>query len=325
VLYRTCSLPSLREYLPNCQWSYLVSPGSAEVLENNPHISEILPIVKGENSWSLSDGGFAALAKRKFDVVLCSNTLRHYPDVMLASALGIPERFGFSGKGLSGLVNNPVAMDFPQPYAGYFRAMVAAAAGARGDWNLRPRLHPGEEDLAKSDELWSSFGFDGTVPVVACSLTTRQAKGNWSDEVITAILEEARSQHDFEIVFCGVADDEPFLKSVASQFRYPSHILAGDAGLLAFAAFLAKCSALLTLDSGPRHIGNAMSVPVFFARNLSHSMVEAGAYCDTETDLAPEVEYIDDVETERVIRSQPVSLLADKLLAALGSSPAPRT
>ncbi|HZI99498.1 MAG TPA: hypothetical protein VFD22_02465, partial [Gemmatimonadaceae bacterium] len=124
----------MREYLPECEWTYLTTPGSAEVLENNPHMAEILPLVKGENSWELVGGGFSALAKRKFDVVLCSNTLRHYPDLALATTLGIPERFAFSGKGFSGLINNPVDMEFPQAYAAYFQKMVGAAIGRRIDW-----------------------------------------------------------------------------------------------------------------------------------------------------------------------------------------------
>ncbi|HZJ00432.1 MAG TPA: glycosyltransferase family 9 protein, partial [Gemmatimonadaceae bacterium] len=119
------------------------------------------------------------------------------------------------------------------------------------------------------------------------------------------------------IVLCGVASDEQHLKSFAAQLRYPTHILAGESSLLSFAAFLGKCTALLTLDSGPRHIGNAMGIPVLFARNLSHSLIEAGSYCDNEIDLAPAVEYLDDVETERVARSQPVGLFADRLIDVL--------
>jgi ADP-heptose:LPS heptosyltransferase len=320
LLYRSCSLPSLREYVPNCEWSYLTSPGSAEALENNPHIAEVLPFVNGENSWNLIDGGFEQLLKREFDVVLCSNSLRHYPDLALASALGIPDRFGFSGKGFSGLVNNPVAMGFPDAYASYFRTMVASAVDRPADWNLRPRIYPAEQDERKADELWGSFGFDRATRVVACSLTTRQASGNWPEEVLLSILEDARARIDFEIVLCGVASDAAHLRSLGAQLRYPSHILAGDARLLTFAALLKRCSALLTLDSGPRHIGNAVGVPVFFARNLSHSMVEAGSYCDSETDLAPPVEYLDDVETDRVARSQPTGLLADKLIEKLSAS-----
>jgi ADP-heptose:LPS heptosyltransferase len=320
ILYRTCSLQYLHEQLPGCEWTYAVAHESSEVLKNNPHVAEVLPIIDGEDSWKLSAGGFEALNKREFDVVLCSNTLRHYPDLMLASALGIPERFGFSGKGFSGLINNPVEMGFPSAYASYFQTMAAAVTGRPADWPLKPRLYPGNREIQRAEEIWRGLGLGGSIPVVACSLRTRQAGGNWPDEVLISILEDARSRMEFEILLCGTAADGEYLKSVQSDLRYPARITAGDAGLLEFAAILKKCAALLTLDSGPRHIGNAMGIPVLFARNLSHSMVEAGRYCETEIDLAPPVEYLDDVETDRVARSQPVGLLADKLVEALSAS-----
>ena len=320
ILYRTCSLPVLREYLPRVEWTYAVSPGSAQVLERNPHIAETLPVIRGENSWDLVEGGFNQLASREFDVVLCSNTLRHHPDLGLATALGIPNRFAFSGKGFSGLINYPVAMGFPDSYASYFRTMVAAAVDRPADWALRPRLHPSPDDEARSAQMFSELGLSTGKPVVACSLRTRQARGNWPEDVMLAVLESARARLDFDIVLTGVASDSAQLHDIASDARFPMKVLARDTRLLSFASFLKHCSAVLTLDSGPRHIGNAMGVPVLFARNLSHSMKEAGAYCETEIDLAPPVEYLNDTETARVARSQPVGLLADKLLATLTAS-----
>ena len=320
ILYRTCSLPALREYLPRCEWSYAVTPASAEVLAGNPHVHEVLPVIKGENSWDLVDGGFDQLASRDFDVVLCSNTLRHYPDLALAAALGIPNRVGFSGKGFSGLITHGVAMNFPDSYAAYFRTMVASVLDRAADWELRPRLYPSESDQTDAGKLWTGFGLDSSRPVVACALRTRQARGNWPEDVIVSVLETARRQRDFDIVLCGTAADAPALNALASSLPFEVRVLAGDASLLTFAAFLGKCTALLTLDSGPRHIGNAMGIPVVFARNLAHSKVEAGAYCQTETDLAPPVEYLSVEETERVARSQPVGMLAGVLLSKLSSS-----
>jgi ADP-heptose:LPS heptosyltransferase len=310
----------LREHLPHVEWSYAVSPGSAEVLEGNPHITEVLPVIRGENSWDLVEGGFAQLKSREFDVVLCTNTLRHHPDLGLATALGIPNRFAFSGKGFSGLINYPVAMGFPDSYSSYFRTMVASAIERPADWPLRPRLHPSAEDEDRAARFFTDLGLSGDRPILACSLGTRQARGNWPDDVLLAILDNARARFDFDIVFTGVESDAARLQVIASDFRHPARVLAGGARLLTFAAFLKRCSAILTLDSGPRHIGNAMGVPVLFTRNLSHSMKEAGAYCETETDLAPPVEYLNDTETDRVAQSQPVGLLADKLLANLTAS-----
>ena len=310
----------LREHLPHVEWSYAVSPGSAEVLEGNPHITEVLPVIRGENSWDLVEGGFAQLKSREFDVALCTNTLRHHPDLGLATALGIPNRFAFSGKGFSGLINYPVAMGFPDSYSSYFRTMVASAIERPADWPLRPRLHPSAEDEDRAARFFTDLGLSGDRPILACSLGTRQARGNWPDDVLLAILDNARARFDFDIVFTGVESDAARLQHIASDFRHPARVLAGGARLLTFAAFLKRCSAILTLDSGPRHIGNAMGVPVLFTRNLSHSMKEAGAYCETETDLAPPVEYLNDTETDRVAQSQPVGLLADKLLANLTAS-----
>ena len=310
----------LREYLPRVEWTYAVAPESAEVLERNPHVAEALPVIKGEDSWDLVNGGFAQLAAREFDVVLCSNTLRHHPDLALAAALGIPNRFAFSGKGFSGIINYPVAMGFPNSYASYFRTMVAAAIERSADWSLRPRLHPSADDENQAAGFFRRLGLNSDKPVLACSLGTRQARGNWPEEVLLAIVENARSRIDFDIVFTGVESDATRLQAIAEGFRFPAKVLAGKARLLSFAAFLKRCTALLTLDSGPRHIGNAMGVPVLFARNLSHSMQEAGAYCETETDIAPPVEYLDDADVARVARAQPVGLLADKLIEKLSAS-----
>jgi ADP-heptose:LPS heptosyltransferase len=295
---------------------------SAEILHGNPHVAEVLAAIRGENSWDLDNGAFADLQSRAFDVVLCSNTLRHYPDLALAATLGIPNRVAFSGKGGSGLITHPVALPFPSPYAAYFRAIVGDVVGRYPDWNLRPRVYPSEENLVKAQTLWDRFAL-GTKPVVACSLTTRQARGNWPVEVIIAILQHARARLDFDVVLSGTAADSARLASLAENLPFAVRILAGEASTLEFAAFLQKCTAILTLDSGPRHIGNAVGVPVLFARNLSHSMIEAGSYCDTEIDLAPPVEYLDDNEVERVTRSQPAGMLAERLVETLTASTLP--
>ena len=319
VLYRTCSLPALREYLPGCEWTYLTSSASVEILRGNPHVAETVAAVRGENSWDLGDGAFADLKSREFDVALCTNTLRHYPDLALAVALGIPNRVGFSGKGFSGLITHPVPLPFPSPYAAYFRAMVAEVVGRAPEWTLRPRVYPSESDLNKANDLWNRFGLSSARPVVACSLATRQARGNWPVEVMIAILRNARARKDFDVVLCGSSTDAQALASIGESLPFDVRILAGQANLLEFAAFLQKCSALLALDSGPRHIGNGVGIPVLFARNLSHSMIEAGPYCDTEMDLAPPVEYLEDDEVARVAGSQPVDLLADKLVATVSA------
>lgn len=319
VVYRTCSLDQLADALPDCEWSYLTSADSAEILTGNPAIAEILPWSSGEDAWNLEHGKFAELKRRGFDVVLCTNTLRHYPDLALSVALGIPNRVGYTYKGLSALITRGAPIHFPSPYASYFRAMVADIAGREPDWPLKPRIFPDAASVGDASRAWDQMGL-GTRRVVSCSLTTRQASGNWPKSHLLAALEQARSHAEFEIVFTGAAGDASELTDAAKQLSFPVHILAGGLNLRGFAAFLARCAALLTLDSGPRHIGNAAGVPVLFARNLSHSMIEAGQYCDTEIDLAPAVEYLSDSETRKVVAGLSPAKTASRLLETLKTS-----
>jgi heptosyltransferase-2 len=319
VLYRTCSLERLAEVLPHCEWSYLTSPFSAELLDGNPTLKEVLPWNNGENSWELGDGKFGELRRREFDVVLCTNTLRHYPDLALAVALGIPNRVAFSYKGLSGLITRAAPIQFPSPYPVYFQKMVADVGGVAPDWKLRPRVYPNDGDDAAASAALENLGLSSDADIVLCSVTTRQAAGNWPRSHLIAALEAAHKQRPFEVVFTGAPNDAADLEAAANALSFSAHVLQQQLGLRAFTAFLSRCSALLTLDSGPRHVGNAAGIPVLFARNLSHSRVEAGKYCETEIDLAPKLEYLSDENARKVVAAIPPARTAGALLEVLAT------
>lgn len=320
VLYRTCSLGYLSQFLPQCRWTFLTTPASAEILKGNPALADVVPWVAGENSWQLTRGAFARLRTRSFDVALCTNTLRHYPDLVLSVALGIPNRVGFTHKGLSGLITHPIPIDYPSSYPAYFRSLVANLTGEVPDWPLLPRVFSNEADRAAAADIWSGFAFASRRPVVACSVTSRQTTGSWPRSTVLAILREARRKADFEIVLCGGPGDERVLRIAAAELEVPCHILAGELGIRAYAAFLGKCAALLTLDSGPRHIGNAAGIPVLFMRNLSQLRVETGAYCSTETDLAPDMEQLSDTEIQAVALTFSARDAAQTLLSKVSAS-----
>ena len=314
VLYRTPSLQALRDGLPQCEWSFLTTPSSAEILKGNPNVAEVIPWNRGEHSWEIDMAHRKELKARNFDVVLCTNTLRHYPDLILATKLGIPNRVGFAHKGLSGLITHPVAINFPSPFPGYFRALVGDVIGRVPDWSLTPEIFLDEVASSEAQRVIGALGLSGDRPVVACCLTTRQPHGNWPVDFMVNALAEARNANDMDIVLCGTAGDREGLKAISAKLGGRVYVAAGDLSLRGFGAFLRECTALFTLDSGPRHLGNAVGTRVLFARNMSHSQIEAGKYCATETDLAPDGEYLSDAEIQRLAAATPVSGFATRLV-----------
>jgi ADP-heptose:LPS heptosyltransferase len=233
------------------------------------------------------------LRSKQLDAALCSNHYAYYPDLVLVSALGIPNRVAFVHKGLSGLVTHPVTANFPQPAPAYFRSMVATLDNSVPDWPLDPVVHLTEQDRVEADAAIRGLSLDQQRITVACVMTIRQkATHVWPAERYLAALSALEREMPLQVVFCGSRADAPLLRSVAERASFPCHVLAGTLRLRALAAFLSRCDGLLAADSGPRHIANAVGTPVAFIRSLSAQRIESGRYTANEIDLAPEGDYL---------------------------------
>ncbi len=313
VLYRTASLPYLAQALPNCKWFYLCSDESAVVLRDRRDLADVLPLVAGEDSWTLKPGGFDELRNYNFDVALCTNTLRHHPDLLLSVALGIPNRVAYNYKGLSGLMTVPISLDYPSPFPSYFRTMVSCITGAAGNWDLRPTIALSDSDVELADSFLAGLRLDGA-PVLACCPATRQPVGAWPPDQMLAAAQEAADSMGTRVVLCGGPADRPLLESLAERATMRCDILAGTLPLRSFASFLSRCAVVLAQDSAPRHLANAVGTPVVFLRNLSVSRVETGTYCDNELDAAPDDEFVTDDQFAGVVATRPAADIAERVL-----------
>lgn len=285
------------------------------MLRGNPAINTVFPDQIGDDSWSLRPGMLAALRERNYDVVLCTNVLRYYPDLFLALRLGVANRVGFTLKGFSGLVTFPVESGFPQPYPAYFRSMVAAVTETSPSWPLVPRLFPSAGDERAATKARSDLALSDK-PVVAASLTTRQP-GAWPHDHYLRALEIVHRESGAQIVLFGAPEELPLLREAARECAAPCVVLDAGLNLRALGVFLSRCTAVLTPDSGPRHLANAVGVPVVFTRNLIVRRIETGAYCDNEIDAAPPDELVPPERVKEIVKRLDPGRTAARLLEAM--------
>lgn len=321
VLYRSASLGALRSGLPKCEWHYLSERGSIPVLETNPDLADV---IEGELP-RMGSRQFFELARRlraeRFDVTICYNSGRYWPALLLAAQAGIPNRVGYVHKGFSGLVTHPLSLRAPQSFPGYFRDLVAEIIGQKGDWPLRPVVATTEADELEAGALWNELALDEALPVLACFVTTRQPSGVWPRDRYAEVLRRLSERHRLQIILCGTHGDAPVLAELKARHGLDCQIAAGRLGLRALVAFLRRCRGVLCTDSGPRHLANAAGVPVFFVRNLWFNPIEAGRYCETEFDFAPEVELPDVADQEAVFHTIEPAEVAATLAEKLQLSP----
>jgi ADP-heptose:LPS heptosyltransferase len=309
IMYRTASLPYLRQALPGAQLTYVCAPSTAELLEGNPSVDDVLPLIDDNPAWRQSTATAEAFRARAIDAALCTDHIAYEKDLWMVTQLGIPNRVGFAHKGLSALSTIPIYPRCPQPAPAFFRDMVATLAGSPAAWDLTPILHLTQEDHIRAAAAWEELGIVPGRTVIACTLTSRQPDPVWPAERFRQTIELCAQGRNIEAVFCGSAADAPTLRAVADACTIPSHVLAGRLGIRAFAAFLARCNALLGTDSGPRHLANAVSTPVVFVRRLAVAAVEVGVYCANEIDVAPAGEYLSRAEqANRLARLNPADV-----------------
>lgn len=313
VLYRTCSLGPLKERLPNCEFYYLAAPVSAPLLENNPALSGVLPFARGDSRLHLAPAAVERLTSLRFDGALCSNAVHHAQDLRLALRLRIPARAAYVFKGLSGLVTHPVVVKWPSSFPCYFQQMVAHLTESQPDWPLRPRVFPSATDCQIANELWARLRLPANRPTLVCFMTSRQPTGVWPIDCFVETLRLVQRRTLVNVVLAGAASDEPVLRKADADAKLQASVCVGMP-ISCVVPFLKNSSAVLSTDSGPRHLANAAGVPVVFVRNLWFNPVEAGRYATTDHDMAPQVGELTPAEEDRWLRKVAPAAVAERIL-----------
>jgi ADP-heptose:LPS heptosyltransferase len=277
VLYRTPSLPHLARVAPECRWTFATSPAGAEILEGNPFVHDVR-VVQGTGSELRR-----LLRELNPAVALCTNSVKPYADLVAATLVGVPNRVAFAHKGFSALITHPVQPSGPMTYPALVRELVAGIDGASPDWSLRPQVFPNAHDHAAAERVFERV--PGSNYVLAVALTARHKAYRPPVDLLVNAIPHVAEELGASIVLTGAPNNQRELEKVADQLPYPSTIVS-DLPPRAFVAFLARCSALLCVDSGARHMANAAGIPVVFTRNPTDSAATA-AYCESEYDLLP--------------------------------------
>jgi ADP-heptose:LPS heptosyltransferase len=286
VLWRTSSLDLLRQGLPGCEWHYLASPDSAPLLENNPAIKGVIVKYLMQGQRRLAPGAIRELRSYHFDVALCTEKYQYVRELLVAIRAGIPNRVAYTAKGFGSLVTHPVPLSsFRQPRPKYLQEFFAHVAQTPASPTLTPKIYLDEEDTAQARAFVRSAGLDLKRRILAVFCKGRTSQANLSDPKLQSVLSTLIEAHDVQVLLCGTAREKAALEALGLSLGRGTVVCAGHLEIRAVAALLSWCHGILTPDSGPRHIGNAVGTPVVYVPCIAEDAVENDRYCDNETDL----------------------------------------
>jgi len=279
VLCRTSALPDLAAATPGCAWSYLASRPANELLETNPFLDRVVVLKRELHKTKAAE--LRALMKG-CDAVICYDLIGTHRLLAIACAAQAPNRIAFAHKGFSWLATRPLPLLYPSPYASTFRDMVAEIAGRPLSAEPRPLVYPTSEDESLAREAFSRLGQGPGVPVLACSIFTRQGSGGYPPELYIETVRRVQAQARVHAVFLASTAERKPLESLLEGSGLDYSVVTG-LPLRSLHCFLRQCQAAFAMDSGVRHLANAAAIPVVFTRNWEMHPVEAGPYLATET------------------------------------------
>lgn len=311
VLLATPAAAVLQQALPRARIDWLVGPWSAEVARRAGGGGEVLtldfpgftrrPKRSAVEPYVLLLREAKRLSNRGYDAAL---VLRpdHWWGAMLASAAGVPRRFGFSVAECRPFLTDTL----PAPAGHVVRANqeIARLAARRlggtvaSDSTLAtPRFPVSNEAAAWAVDLHAHLD-QSAGPLVAIHPGTGSALKNWLPEGWADVAGKLRTSHGARLVLTGGPGEGGTIEAIAGRLDPRPLALVGATTLDQLAALYARCDLVVGGDSGPLHLAAAVGTPTVrlygptdvrefgpWPAGASHVALTAGLSCQPCRDL----------------------------------------
>lgn len=272
VLHATTVVHNLRRLAPDVHITWLASPPASTLLEGNPDIDRLLlfdrrPIDAASarlalgTCWRELRKAKALLAPYAFDIALDLQGL--FLTGVLTRLSGAPRRIGIHERHEGNpLFMTEMAPDIASPHKvrRYYTAL-APLGFPQETLVPGPMLALPAALSGFAAQFWAAHGIDAARPILMVCVRTTWEDKNWPPARFGAALRAL--PEDVQIVFAGARGDIPFIEEAQAALgdAHASLSIAGETSLPELAALLKSAALLLTGDTGPLYIAEAVGTP----------------------------------------------------------------
>jgi lipopolysaccharide heptosyltransferase II len=253
VLFSTPFIRALRKGCPDSFIATLVVPRCAAILNNNPHLNEL--IILDEEGKHKEIFGKLKLIKllraRQFDTAFLLH--RSFTRALLCRFAGIPQRIGYYTKKRAGLLTKNI----PQPVqplhkVEYFLNIAASCGIQAGSKDYDFFVSREDKDYVQTLLRENNLKENDFLVVI-------NPGGNWNlkrwpKENFARLADSLIKDYQAGIIITGAAGDINLARDIAALMQGKPVILCGKTGLGQLAALMAAAKLVISNDSGPMHI-----------------------------------------------------------------------
>ena len=261
---------ALRRRYPRAHIAWVAEDGAADVIRHNPHLDEVIVVERGAwgrmlrgGRWGALAGAvtdfFGALRERRFDVAIDAQGLLRSGLVTFLS--GAPVRIGLGSREGSGRLMTAVVERGGDPRAISSEYHYLAGVLGLGTGPFPMEIPRSSAEVAAVERVIEGEGL-GEGFVVACPFTTRFYK-HWLEERWSSLIRAIRDRTRHGVVILGGPGDRAAAERILNGAggRAPLVDLVGRTTLGEASAVVARCSALVGVDTGLSHMAHAYGRP----------------------------------------------------------------
>ncbi|MFN3486096.1 MAG: lipopolysaccharide heptosyltransferase II [Planctomycetota bacterium] len=242
------TLRSLKAMFPEGRLAVLTKPSLADLYRGAPYVDEVLPERRGGiGSWWAT---VRELRRRRFDAALVLP--RSFRAAFVVWGAGIPRRIGY-GAGRGALLTDRVRPLEGRVHRVHRYHHLLSAFGSP------PPVEPPRLELLPEAVCWAQEEFPGGPWVGLHPGATYGAAKQWLPERFAELGRRLGARASVAVI--GGPGEEALGSRVAREAG-AARCLAGRTTIPQLAAALARCRLLVTNDTGPMHVADALGVPV---------------------------------------------------------------
>jgi len=259
VLMCTPVIRALRQKYPQSHLAFLTEEESKAILENNPHLNEVIVWDKNKyKNWFYALKKIKEIREKKFELII---DLLGTPRTALASFLcGSQKRIGFAYRFRKIFYNIKVAPDQQEKYGALYKLdclkpLAIESKDCRLDLFLNSQAKSFAQKFFTENKI-SDADFKITI-----SPTARRRFNFWFLDRYAKVADWLIEKYSAKVILVWGSGEKEIVEKIASLMKFEPIISSETATLLELAAILEKCDLHLGNDNGTKHIATAVGVP----------------------------------------------------------------
>jgi heptosyltransferase-2 len=258
LILTTPLIRAAKERYPQAKITALVIPETAELLNNNPFLDEVILYDKRNKKGP----GIAAILKNlrseRFDPALIPH--RSFRSALLAKLAGCKRRVGFDTSAGKMFLTDKITYQIGKHEIERNLSLLTFD-GEQPDIIL-PELYPGEKECAAVENFMRQSGITPSEEIVCLAPGSVWATKRWLPERFAELAELLIKNEKVKVILIGGNDDFQLAEKIISLTSAKPVNACGKLSLLESAALISRASLVISNDSAPTHMAVARRVPV---------------------------------------------------------------